>query len=53
MVQCTITGLKKAVYDGGWEATSIPALKWRIKEKAPANSPSNDPLPLQHGVIGG
>ena len=26
--------LKKAVYDEGWEATSMPALKRRIKQKA-------------------
>ena len=26
--------LKKAVYDEGWEATSMPALKLRIKQKA-------------------
>ena len=32
MAQCSITILKKAVYNGGWEATSIPVLNWRIKE---------------------
>ena len=32
MAQCSITTLKKAVYDEGWEATSIPVLKQRIKE---------------------
>ena len=32
MAQCSITTLKKTVYDEGWEATSIPALKQRIKE---------------------
>ena len=35
MAQCTITILKKVVYDEGWEATSILVLKRRIKEKAP------------------
>ena len=34
MAQCTITMLKKVVYDEGWEATSILVLKRRIKEKA-------------------
>ena len=34
MVQCTITMLKKVVYNEGWEATSILVLKRRIKEKA-------------------
>ena len=34
MVQCSITTLKKAVYDGGWEATSILVLRRRIKEWA-------------------
>ena len=33
-MQCSITALKKAVYDEGWEATLIPALKQSIKEKA-------------------
>ena len=32
MAQCSITTLKKTVYDKRWEATSIPALKQRIKE---------------------
>ena len=32
MVQYNITMLKKAVYEIGWEATSIPTLKQRIKE---------------------
>ncbi len=32
MAQCSITMLKKAVYKIGWEATSIPTLKQRIKE---------------------
>ena len=32
MAQCSITMLKKAVYEIGWEATSIPTLKQRIKE---------------------
>ena len=32
MAQCTITMLKKFVYDEGWEATSILVLKRRIKE---------------------
>ena len=35
MAQCTITILKKVVYDEGLEATSILVLKRRIKEKAP------------------
>ena len=30
----TFTALKKAVYGGGSEATSIAAMKGRIKEKA-------------------
>ena len=34
MVQCTITMLKKVVYDEGWEAISILVVKQRIKEKA-------------------
>ena len=32
MAQCSITMLKKAVYEIRWEATSIPTLKQRIKE---------------------
>ena len=32
MAQCSITMLKKAVYEIGWKATSIPTLKQRIKE---------------------
>ena len=32
MAQCSITMLKKAVYDVGWEATSIPRLKQIIKK---------------------
>ena len=32
MAQCSITMLKKAVYEIGWEATSIPTLKQRIKK---------------------
>ncbi len=35
MAQCTITILKKVVYDEGWEATSILVLKRSVKEKAP------------------
>ncbi len=34
MAQCIIAVLKKAVYDGGWEATSILVLKRNIEEKA-------------------
>ena len=34
MAQCSIAAHEKAVYDGGWEATSILVLKWRIKEWA-------------------
>ena len=33
--------LKKAVYDEGWEATLMPVLKRRIKQKARQN-----PLPM-------
>ena len=41
--------LKKAVYDGGWEATSFPALKRRIKQKArQLTAPANDPPPFQY-----
>ena len=32
MAQCSIITLKKAVYKIGWESTSIPMLKQRIKE---------------------
>ena len=32
MAQCSVTTLKKAVYDRGWEAISIPVLKQRIKK---------------------
>ena len=32
MAQCSITMLKKAVYEIRWKATSIPTLKQRIKE---------------------
>ena len=32
MALCSITMLKKAVSKIGWEATSIPMLKQRIKE---------------------
>ena len=32
MAQCSISMLKKAVYEIGWEATSISTLKQRIKE---------------------
>ena len=32
MAQCSITKLKKAVYEVGWEATSIPRLKQIIKK---------------------
>ena len=32
IAQCSITMLKKAVHEIGWEATSIPTLKQRIKE---------------------
>ena len=35
MARGSTTMLKKAVYEGGWEATSILVLKRRIKEKAP------------------
>ena len=34
MVQYAIIVLNKAVFGGGWEATSIPALKRRIQEQA-------------------
>ena len=34
MARCTITMLKKVVYDEGWEVISILVLKRRIKEKA-------------------
>ena len=32
MAQCSITMLKKAVYEIGWKGTYIPTLKQRIKE---------------------
>ena len=32
MAQCSITMLKKAVYEVGWEETSIPTLKQIIKK---------------------
>ena len=32
IAQCSITMLKKAVYEVGWKATSIPTLKQRIKK---------------------
>ena len=56
MVQCSITTLKKAVYDGGWEATSILVLKRRIKEWArqiplPNTNIYNDYSQGQKGIV--